>query len=156
MLGLADFGPWLLQYFLPGSTASSLWNLFPLQQPEWFTSCAGLTVHPSHPVILSSWVSLLSPALFSVATLRQARSPWHDRCSSHLNWKNSWCSQPEVLSFSFTVPTPWPPPKEWGCPFPVSKLECFRSDLEPSSVEKKDFLDWKTHSDPSYTIVANL
>ena len=53
--------------------SSSPWNLSHLPQSQWFTSCASLTVHPSLPVILGLWISLLCLDLFPSGTLHSGR-----------------------------------------------------------------------------------
>ena len=74
VLGLPYLGLWLLEYFLQCSTmSSSPWNLSHLPQSQWFTGCASLTVHPSLPVILGLWISLLCLDLFPSGTLHSGR-----------------------------------------------------------------------------------
>ena len=67
------FGLWLLGYFLQCST-----TFFISLKSVSFTAvrmigCASLTVHPSRPVILSLWISLLCLDLFPSATFHSSR-----------------------------------------------------------------------------------
>ena len=93
---LSDCWDWLILGFgccdifcsvLPLS--SSPWNLFHLQQLEWFTSCTSLFTKVLQ--WCSAFALVFSPLTSSLESpFTQAGSRWRDKCSSDLrNWKFS-------------------------------------------------------------------